>query len=121
MGLFMGLFFLIVGLLRSGMQRLPIEFTAAVLLAGAVGGLLFGFLLPLGERRLGATVLGLVALGPLVAMQGFLDWHYSGDDWYGWSAYVITALTVGPLSGYLVRDQVFPELDEAGRSDHRGV
>lgn len=112
MGLRMGVFLLLLAVLQAGTVRLPLFVLVGVLAASAIGGCVFGLLLPLGRSRIGATLMGPLVLGPLVGTQALLDYHYSGDDAYSGFAYLTTVVLVGGLAGYGTRALVFPELDE---------
>lgn len=94
----------------SGTVRLSVEVSATVVASAAVAGLVFGLGLPLARTRAGAVVLGPLVLAPIVALQAMLD-YYVADDPYSWFAYVFTALFVGSGAGFLIRHELFKELD----------
>ena len=112
MGLRMSVFLLLFAAIQARTIRLPLLVVTGVLAAGATGGLVFGLLLPLVRSRLGSAAIGPFVLAPLVATQALLDHHYSSDGGYSWSAYLITAVLVGGLAGYGMRDIVFADLDD---------
>jgi hypothetical protein len=74
------------------------------LVSGAVAGLLVGFCLPYTRSRLGSSVVGIVAISPILVAQA----SFEGLEWW---VYAITAICVGGFAGYGIRDQVFKELD----------
>jgi len=76
----------------------------AYLVCGAVAGLLFGSCIPYTRTRLGASLVGIVVITPILVAQALFE---GLELW----TYVFTAIAVGGLAGYLTRDQVFKELD----------
>jgi ABC-type nickel/cobalt efflux system permease component RcnA len=74
------------------------------LACGAAAGLLVGLCIPFTRTRLGSALVGMVALAPVLAAQA----TFERLEWW---TYVISAICVGGLAGYLIRDQVYPELD----------
>jgi hypothetical protein len=118
MGLAMGMVLLLFAGVRVGSLRFPGEITATYLLGGAIGGFAFGLCLPYARSRLGATLVGVVVVGPFFALFGTLDAFVSGDEAVSWWAYGVSGVLVGGLAGYVIRDTFHRDLDERGSEGH---
>jgi hypothetical protein len=112
MGLGMGVAMLLYAGIRVGSLQFPYQIAAMYLLGGAVGGLAVGLCLPLAHSRPGAALLGVVAMVPLHLLLGTLDAQVMGDEATGWWAYGLSAVLVGGLSGYVIRDTFHRDLDD---------
>lgn len=93
---------------RAGFQHVDAAATvlgkvfAAYFLAGLVSGMLVGVLLPIGRRRIGAALLGLIGGIPVYGVVGMAILPVS--EWWPNLAVVtlLCAVTVGPLFGIMV-------------------
>ena len=112
MGLAAGTVLLVYAGVRVGSFQFPAVIVGAYLLSGAMGGLLFGLLIPYARHRLGATLVGVVVMAPLFLALGTLDAYVLGDAALGWAVYLIAGVLVGGLTGYVIRDTFHRDLDE---------
>jgi len=90
------------------------------LLGGALGGLIFGLLLPFSRHRAGATIIGMLVVAPFYALQGLLEGSTLTDGARPWWITAVVSVVVGGLAGYLIRDRLFSELDASTPSDEAG-
>ena len=98
--------------LKVGSLRVPAVVLATYLTGGAMAGLVLGSCLPLARTRLGASLLGVLALVPVYIAMGALDVYGASDERVGWLWFVISGIVVGAGAGYTIRDVVFPDLDD---------
>jgi len=97
---------------RAGSFRFPAEIALTYVSSGVMGGLVVGLCLPLARTRAGASILGVLAVAPFFAVFGALDASASGDIAVPMWAYAASAILVGALSGYAIRDTYHRDLDE---------
>lgn len=85
---------------------------AMYLVAGMMGGLLLGVLLPWARDPLGAVVVGIIVVMPFFVLQAWVDaGRPGGEREIGWWSVVVGSALVGGLAGYLIRTRLFAELD----------
>ena len=111
-GLGLGVVLMLFHGVRAGSFGFPGEVVALYLIAGALGGALFGFCLPFAQTRPGAALVGVVALTPYFALFGALDAYVTGEGAIEWWAYGIAGILVGALTGYAIRDTFHRDLDD---------
>ena len=117
MGLLLSVVLLFFAGLRAGTMASHWSMVVTYLLSGAIGGLLLGACLPYARSRLGATLVGMLVLTPFCTALAVLDAFAFGDEALGWWGYVLMAIGIGGVAGYMTRDIVFRELDESPQAD----
>jgi len=83
-------------------------------LSGAVGGVIFGALLPWTRNRIGAAVVGVLAVTPFFILEELSARHADTGDSVSWWFVGVACVLVGRLAGVLTRHVVFSELDSEG-------
>lgn len=81
------------------------------LLGGAMGGVIFGTLLPWTRNRVGAAVVGVLAITPFFISEELSARGADGGDSVSWWFVGLACVLVGGLAGFLTRHVVFSELD----------
>lgn len=85
---------------------------ALYLFSGALGGLIFGALLPLARKPVGAALVGVASVTPFYVLQSKLLPVAADSASLPWWLLGLICIGVGGLSGYLVRTRLFPEIDQ---------